>query len=460
MHEIRIPRLGWSMEEGTFVGWLKQSGDEVAAGDPLYELEGEKALQEIESVDAGTLYIPPDAPQPGSVVSVGGLLGYLLAPGELPPPSGPPADDPGRSYVADTASGAAVAPPAPAAGPGVSRLARELGVELTELSSESPVSRITADQVLARAVRHSQTIPPASPAAAGRPERRGSAPIASPRARRVAAELGVDWTSLQGTGRGGRIREADIRRAAALRSAGAPRQPAPIPGAPRLSPRRQSIAANLRRSRDLTIPVTLTTSADATHLVALRAQYQARAAGNVPSYTDLAACLAARVLRRHPRLCVRWTDGHDSLLAVPEDAVDIGIAVDTPEGLVVPVVRDVARSSLLSVAAASRRLIDRARQGRLTAAETHGGVLTITNLGAYGIEAFTPVINAPQIAILGLGAIRRAAVVLADDRIAPQERITLSLTFDHAAVDGAPAAAFLRDLAAALEAPAPLLLGE
>jgi pyruvate dehydrogenase E2 component (dihydrolipoamide acetyltransferase) len=193
--------------------------------------------------------------------------------------------------------------------------------------------------------------------------------------------------------------------------------------------------------------------------VTLRAQFKSQAGGVVPAYTDLVACLAARVLRQHPALCVRWMPDHDALIPVAEEAIDIGIAVDTREGLVVPVLRDVARASVLAVAQASYGQIDRARDGRLTAEEMHGGVLTITNLGAYGIDAYTPVINDPEIAILGLGAIRREPVVLSDDRIVPQDRITLSLTFDHAAVDGTPAAAFLRDIAAAIAVPAVLLMG-
>jgi len=457
--DIRIPRLGWSMEEGTFVGWLKQSGDAIAVGDPLYELEGEKALQEIESVDAGTLYIAPAAPQPGSVVAVGSLLGYLLAPGEAPPSAG-----------TSTGTGEAATSPsriAPPAGPSVRRLARELGVQLDQLTAGGPVTRITADDVVARAMQQRGGTTVAAGAVVAERSGDRQRPVASPRARRVAAELGVDWTALIGTGRGGRVREVDVRTAAATATqVSAIRIHAPssasgqcVAGATPLSPRRRSIAANLRRSRDLSIPVTLTTTADATHFVALREQFKSQSGGIVPAFTDLAACLAARVLLRHPALCVRWSPEHDALIAVGEDAIDIGIAVDTANGLVVPVLRDVSRASLLSVAQSSRALIDCARSGRLTADEMQGGVLTITNLGAYGVESFTPVINDPEIAILGMGAIRREAVVLADDRIVPQDRITLSLTFDHAAVDGAPAAAFLRDVAAAIAAPAVLLLG-
>jgi pyruvate dehydrogenase E2 component (dihydrolipoamide acetyltransferase) len=278
---------------------------------------------------------------------------------------------------------------------------------------------------------------------------------ASPRARRVARELGIDWTKLDGTGRHGRIREADVRRNADQRG--------DKPSTPQLavqvfSSRRKIIAGRMRISRERTVPLTLTTIADATNLVGLRIQFKALSqTAPAPTYADIVACLAAAVLKRHPLLAARWRDD-DTLILPTDDRFDIGIAVDTPDGLLVPVVRDVGRLPLAEVAARSRDLIDRGKSGRLSAAEMQGGMFTITNLGAYGIDAFTPVINYPEVAILGLGAIRREAVVLPDDTLAPRDRITLSLTFDHRALDGAPAAAFVRDLRAAVENPAALLL--
>lgn len=392
-HEIRVPRLGWSMEEGKFVGWLAQPGAEVNVGDPLFELESDKALEPVDAIDAGRLHIPPDAPPPGSAVQVGTLLGYLLAAGE-PPPIGP--------------AGAAALIPS--------------GAVPSTFAEVAPPEREPA-------------------------LRAGARPVASPRARRIAAALGVDWTTLHGTGRGGRVREADVRAARSGSST-----PAPLP----LSPRRRAIADHLRAAWTRSVPVTLTSIADASDLVALRDGFKA-AGGLVPAYTDFVACLAARVLIDHPAVASRWDETGQALLPASADAIDIGIAVETPDGLLVPVVRDVARRSPTEVAADSIPLIDRARRGRLTAAELQGGVFTITNLGAYRIDAFTPILNAPQVAILGLGMIRREPVVTPDGRIEPRHLITLSLTFDHAALDGATAAAFLRDLASAIETPTSLL---
>ena len=426
-HEIRIPRLGWSMEEGVFVGWLKQPGQRVEVGDPLFELEGEKALQEIESVDAGVLQLVEGSPQAGSVVKVGSLLGHLVAEGEsvaLPAATVPPPAEQQSTLP-------------PATGPAVRRLARELEVDLKNLTGTGKAGRITRDDV--EAVR--RTSPP-SP--------KNITAHASPRAKRVAHELGIDWLQLSGTGQGGRIREADVRAASTGRAVGASLRVA-------ITPRRRVIADRLRLSRERTIPVTLTTTIDATNLVALRTQFKSTSTV-VPAYTDIVACLVATVLPQHRPLAARWEEDQQALRQPTADDLNIGIAVDTPNGLMVPVIRDVSRKSLPQVTQESKTLIEGARAGQLVAAQMQDGCFTITNLGAFGIDGFTPVINYPEVAILGLGAIRREPIALPDDTIAVRDRLTLSLTFDHAALDGAAAAAFLRDLSTTLENPAAYLL--
>lgn len=430
--EIRVPRLGWSMEEGTFVDWLKQDGDRVAVGEPLFELEGEKALQPIESLDAGILRIPPDAPKPGSVVPVGAVLGYVLADGEASP------WDSQTSQPPKTSVPPAVPTEQPPAAPSVRRKARELGVALHQVAGTGSGGKIVSADV-ERAARPAVEIRMTSPAMSPMT----SSPKASPRARRVAVELGVDWTRLSGTGRGGRIREQDVR-AAIVTSA--------IVGAARsipITPRRRAIAERMLASTRDTAPVTLTTRADATHLVSLRNQFKAAGAATVPALTDIVAKLVAHVLRDHPLLAGRWAE--DRIELPGETGYHIGIAVDTDDGLLVPVVRDVLNRPLLEIAVESRQLIDRARAGRLTLAEMTGGVFTITNLGTFGIDAFTPVINLPETSVLGLGAIRKEPAVLPDGSVGIRELITLSLTFDHRVIDGAPAARFLQALVQALE---------
>jgi pyruvate dehydrogenase E2 component (dihydrolipoamide acetyltransferase) len=395
---ISVPRLGWTMEEGVFVGWLKKDGDEVKPGDLLYTLEGEKATQEVEVMDGGILRIPPDAPQPGATVAVGALLGYLMEPCE-------PAPWETQGVAANSPS-----------------------------SARAPAPAVSNEVAAASAPRA------AAPAASG------AEPAISPRARRVARELGIDWRRLRGGGRSGRIRERDVRAAAAT-------APASDGSAVRMTPIRRVIAERMARSAHTTAPVTLTTRADATNLVGLREQFKAAAEGPVPGYTDLIVKLTALVLRRHPHLNAVWRD--DGLLLV--EAVDIAIAVDTDAGLLAPVLRDVASLTVRQVAEQSRALIEQARAQRLTAEQMQGGTFTVTNLGMHGIDAFTPIINLPQVAILGVGRITREPAVV-NEQIVPRDMLTLSLTFDHRVVDGGPAARFLDTLRGAIEQPAAWLV--
>ena len=440
--EITIPRLGWSMEEGTFSGWLKQDGDTIQCGDPLFELEGEKAIQEIEAVDAGILRIPANGPQPGSMVKVGAVVGYLVAEGEsLPVGQTPDASaivsgnqelsEGTPSLPTETVAVDAALPPA--AGPSVRRLARESGVALEQVAGTGRGGRILAEDIERAS---SQPLP--SPLS----------PIASPRARRVATELKIDWTQLTGTGAGGRIREQDVL--AARRAPAAGRR---IP----LTSRRKLIAQRMVASRQQTVPVTLTTKADATNLVNLREQFKTTSGESpIPGYQDIITKLVAGVLRQYPLLAGRWEE--DAIVLPAENELHLGMAVDTDEGLLVPVLHNAAQLSLIELAARSRQLVGQARAGKLAAADMQGSVFTITNLGAFGIDAFTPIINVPETAILGLGAIRREPVVLDDGGIVSRHQLTLSLTFDHRILDGAPAARFLQDIATAIANPSAALL--
>ncbi len=440
--EITIPRLGWSMEEGTFSGWLKQDGDTIQCGDPLFELEGEKAIQEIEAIDAGILRIPANGPQPGSMVKVGAVVGYLVAEGESLPVGQTPdasAIDSGTQELSEgtpslpTETVAVDAAMPPAAGPSVRRLARESGVALDQVEGTGRGGRILAEDIERAS---SQPLP--SPLS----------PIASPRARRVAAELKIDWTQLTGSGAGGRIREQDV-----LAARRAPAAGQRIP----LTSRRKVIAQRMVASRQHTVPVTLTTKADAANLVNLREQFKTtKGESPIPGYQDIITKLVAGVLRQYPLLAGRWDE--DAIVLPAENEVHIGMAVDTDDGLLVPVLHNAAQLSLIELAAKSRQLVGQARAGKLAAADMQGSVFTITNLGAFGIDAFTPIINVPETAILGLGAIRREPVLLDDGSIVSRHQLTLSLTFDHRILDGAPAARFLQDIATAIANPSAALL--
>lgn len=413
---VTVPRLGWNMEEGTFIEWLKADGDTVRHGDTVFRLEGEKSVEEIESLDGGVLHIPADGPKPGDRVAVGATIGYLLQPGEAVPGSkqpAPPEPTPVRNE--------------PVASPTVRRMARERGINLEQIRGSGPGGRITVEDI-------PQSLP-------STPQTR----TISPRARRLATRLGIDWSNLQGSGRTGRIRERDIAAIA---------QPQPVQTGKVLphTPIRKTIAARMLESRQTTAPVTLTSAVDATNLVNLRGQFKA-SKETAPTYTDFLVKLAGFALQKHPLLAARWTESG----IVLADRIDIGIAVDTEAGLLVPVIRDVPGMGLRMVAARSRELIELARQGALPGKDMQGGCFTITNLGVYGVDAFTPIINPPECAILGVGRIERRAV-MDGERVIGRETVTLSLTFDHRIADGAPAARFLQTLAQLIENPGPSLM--
>lgn len=393
---ITVPRLGWSMEEATLSAWHKSSGDAVQAGEALFALEGDKATQDIEALDAGVLHLPPDAPKTGDLVKVGQVIGLLLATGESPPAS---------LFAPAPSAPRSVTPPAAAA------------------AGSAPAADATPHLV--------------------EPPQSGASPRISPRARRVAGELGVDWSRLTGSGSTGRIREVDIRAAAG--SAPAPSGP---PRSAGLSGIRKTIADRMVASLRESAPVTLHTRVDATAMVAWRNRLKAGSAPDAPAptYTDLLIHLTGRALAAHPHVNARWENG---ALQTPP-GIHIGLAVDTDAGLLVPVVRNVPALDLPALASCTRDLAQRASARRLLPEELRGGTFTVTNLGTFGIDEFTPIINPPECAILGIGRILRRPWVVGD-AIVPREILTLSLTFDHRVLDGAPAARFLQSIARGIE---------
>jgi pyruvate dehydrogenase E2 component (dihydrolipoamide acetyltransferase) len=409
--DITVPRLGWNMDEGVFVAWLKADGDLVKAGEPLFSLETDKAVQEVESLDTGTLHIFASGPEPGDIVAVGTVIGRLAERGE---------------NGADEVSS------------GVPNLA------VHEKREPRPLEQ-SANSTVCKAI----------PRPSSRTVR------SSPRARRKARELGVDWTTVEGSGAGGRVRERDVISASASR--GSRPDGAFAAGefeAIRVSATRRAIAERMMTSVHGTAPVTLMSTIDATNLVNLRQQFKVVGqTQNEPvalkpvGYNDIVIKLAALALQRHPLLNSRWEG--DQIVTLK--SIHIGLAVDTDAGLVVPVIRDVPGLTLRQVAARSQDLVARARLRKLKADELHGGTFTVTNLGSFGIDAFTPIINAPECAVLGLGRILKQPAVV-DQQFGLRDRLTLCLTFDHRVVDGAPAARFLQDLASLLENPSPWLV--
>lgn len=446
--EIVMPRLGWTMETGTVVEWLKATGDPVEAGDLIFAVESDKAITEVEALDAGILYIPDETPV-GVEVPVGQALGFILAPGEAPPPYtfggaspppqpqdlGSPLDDdipvdPGRAVTALNGNQAGGLPVSPRA----RRVAAELGVDLASVTGTGKGGRIREQDVRAAAAAL-----PATP-----PE-----PRATPSVRKLAAEIGVDLRTVPSSRPGGRITRADLARSATDASASAPSGVATPIG-----PIRRSIRDRMTETARTVVPVTLTTEVDATELWQFREHLKrdlAESGTAIPSITDLLVRLSALALVDQPELNVRL-DG-DTLIQY--DAAHIGIAVDTERGLLAPVVRDADRRSIHDIAAVSADLIARTRDGSIRGDELTGSTFTVSNLGMFEIDAFTPIINLPEVAILGVGRIVPKPVVvdLDAETIAIRRMMALSLTFDHRVVDGAPAARFLQRIKGMVERP-------
>jgi len=285
------------------------------------------------------------------------------------------------------------------------------------------------------------------PEGASRPEAAAPAP-ASPAARRLARELGVDLAGLSGSGPGGRVVEADVREAATA-GGGAESPPASAEAEPP-SLMRRTIATRLIAGLREAAQLTLTAEADATDLAAELARL-ATLTGRRPSFTAAVVRASALALRDHPRMARSWSDGG----LVPSAAIDIGVAVAVDDGLVVPVLRAADDKGLESLSEKVRELAERTRAGSITSQETQGAVMSVTSLGAHRIDAFTPLLDLPQSAILGVGRARpRPAVV--DGQVVARMLMILSLTIDHRVVDGEPAAAFLDQVIALLEKPSEL----
>ncbi len=450
--EIVMPKLGWTMEEGVLVEWLKHDGDTVQPGDILFTVETEKALNEVEAMDGGRLRLPPDSPALGSTVLVGVRLAYLLQPGEADPAAAasaaPPAVQPAsRRTPKATLHGNGHAEPT--ISPRARRIATELGVAWEALTGSGRTGRIVERDIRLAAAQ-----------LAAAPEVR-----ISPVARRRAEELGVDIERLAAERPGKRLTREDVEQAASAPTP-APARPAPAPqpallapapsGADRREPLsvvRRVIAERMLASARTTAPVTLTTEADATELVRLRQQLKDDAGSGqpTPTYNDLLARLVAQALREHPALNARLEG--DSL--VYSEAVHIGLAVDTERGLLAPVLRDVQNKTVRQLAREAAALVEQARAGRLGPDALRGSTFSISNLGMYEIDAFTPIINLPECAVLGVGRIvpKQIVVDAAAEKVAIRHMLFLSLTFDHRLVDGAPAARFLQRVKQFVAAP-------
>ena len=434
---IVMPRLGWTAEEGVLKEWLLPDGSPVQVGDALFSVEGDKAVEEIEALDAGILRIPAESPPPGQSVPVGTLLGYIAAEGEsLPVPATPhrPAGVTDVSASPRAEPDATRAPVrerrtrrAPAISPRARALATSLGVDWTALTGSGRTGRIIEKDVRAAA------------------DQRAAINI-TPVARRLAAERKVDLEALGQAFAGQRI-SVQMVQDFAERDAPADRRP---PIAP-FSPVRQAIARRLTQSLAQAAPVTLHTEMDATEMVRLRAQLKADGRTLIPGYNALFLKAAAHALGECPYMNARVENDGVQIW----DDIHIGLAVDTEKGLLVPVVRHANAKGLLQIQEEIDALIRKAAAGQLATHDMQGSAFTLTNLGAWAVDGFTPILPVAHTGILGIGRIQLKPVVVNADtqEIAARHMAVLSLTFDHRAVDGAPAAQFLQRLKNLAEQP-------
>ncbi len=426
---IIMPKFEMAQENGKVGAWLKRVGEQVEKGEPLVEVETDKITMEVEAPASGTLLMIQA--QPGEIVPIGAVIAQLLLPGEHPP-----------------TLPATVETPTARLTPVASRMAAAHRVDLQSLPSQgSRVTKATVEQFLQQQTNRSDAA-------------HDDKPRAVPAARRLAHELGVALTQVQGSGPAGRIQSRDVQQAAQARSTPSPAsQPsaADLPAIRRrlpLTTMRRTIAERLSTSWREIPQFTLSLDVDMTRCQQVLEEVRsAQLDGPRITLTALLVKACAWALVRHPSLNASFDQ--DALVEWAD--VNIGVAVGVEAGLLVPVIRQAEQLSLRAIAAQLQDMNARAQVGKLTPGELRGGTFTISNLGMLGVEHFTAIINPPQAAILAVGKTVKRLVVTDDEQTVIRPLANLTLSADHRVVDGAIAARFLADLRQALEKPALLL---
>jgi len=482
MPDVAMPRLSDSMEEGTILKWLKSDGDEVQRGDELVEIETDKANMTYEADQAGVLSI---VAKEGDTLPVGETIARIGEAAEEAPSGGGEAEEPGEAeQPAGEEEGGGEEEQAQAAEP-----AQETATEEAEEPQEAEEPETANGKPAER--------PEPAPAPAGESqEGNGDGRVkASPVARRMARELGLELAALEGTGPGGRIVKADVEAAAggdgqaaeaeveapaqaeAAPVEEAPEEEAPAPAAEKaevpppvvadegqtgrgevthedLSRLQQTVARRMAESKATAPDFVLNTEVDMEEAVELRKQLKA-AAGDAPapSYNDFVVKAAALALLEFPRANAAYRDGKFELYS----RVNVGVAVAGQDALIVPTILDADRKSLGQIARESRAVAERARAGAITPPELAAGTFTVSNLGMFGIKSFTAVINPPQAAILAVGSLDQIPVVR-DGEVVVRHVMALTLTCDHRILYGADAAQFLSRIRERLENPLSLAL--
>jgi pyruvate dehydrogenase E2 component (dihydrolipoamide acetyltransferase) len=425
--DVIMPALGMAQETGTLIQWLKSAGDSVTKGEPLMEIETDKATVEIEAPASGIL--SNVTAQAGDVIPVGQRIALILAPGES-------SSTPQTTPTPDSSSQSDLKPLSVTATPVAARLAAEHNLDMTRIKPNS--GQIRKEDVLA--YLDSQSKPVVI-----------TRVLASPKARRLAQEHGLDLTTIKGTGPDGAILASNLQSLISdhqvLQSTTPPITDYQLP-----TSRIWRVMVDRLSEAWRTIPhFYLMREINASRLVTWREKIQKKSAEKI-TYTDLLVKLTAAALRQYPRLNASWQN--ENIILNPE--INIGLAVAIDDGLLVPVIHHADEMNLNQLAIRRSEIVSRAKAGKLSLDDLSGGTFTISNLGMYGVDAFNAIVNPPQAAILAVSRIADR-VVPVNGQPAVQPMMTLSLSCDHRVVDGARGAEFLQALADLIEEPLQLL---
>ncbi|WP_240371460.1 dihydrolipoamide acetyltransferase family protein [Anoxybacteroides rupiense] len=442
--EIFMPKLSSTMEVGTLLQWLKEEGEPVDIGEPLFEIMTDKINIEVEAYDRGILlkkYFQAD-----DQVPVNQVIGYIGERGEAVPeeppilsegatePSGQKTEP--SAISEDAVEGKSNENGKVRATPAARRLAKEAGVDLPTISGSGPKGRIHLKDV-------QQYL-----------ETEKEQPKASPLARKMAERENIDWKTLQGSGAGGKVMSRDVIHAVPAQASGQKQEQHEV--RKKLSGLRKVVADHMVQSAFTAPHVTLTSDVDMTKAIEMRIALLPTVetqTGFRLTYTDILIKAVGTALSRFPEVNVHLE--HDEIIY--KKNVNVGVAVAVQDGLIVPVIKQVEQKGLAAICAEAKDLSKRAREQKLRPDELKGSTFTISNLGMYPIDAFTPIINQPEIAILGVGRTQEKPVVV-NGEIAIRPIMTVSLSFDHRVIDGAPAAEFLAEVKRILENPYEMIL--
>ena len=469
--EFIMPKLGLTMEEGTILEWLVDDGTVITPGMPVLRIETDKVESDVESPAAGVLHRTASV---GDTFACGATIGFLLADGEQPP-AAPATAAPVAAVTAAVATPAATPTVARTTtdgrafvSPNARRVARELGVDVATVVGTGPNGRVVSADVQNAHQNPGARRAPAVPTVAPIVSSNGQV-LATAAARQLAELLGVDLSQVPYDPTDGRVTRDGVAAYVRARLA-TPASPAASGGsstvakAPlaaatqtptsvkKMSGMRGTIAKRMHSSLQEMAQLTLHMDADLDAVVADREARKAEGGATLPGFTDYVIAAAARALRLHPIVNSQVTD--DGIALLPD--VHVSMAVALEEGLIVPVIKNTLSLDLPGLADQTKRLSTAAREGKLALGELEGGTFSVSTLGMFGVDGFTPVINPPNTAILGVGRLRDDVVLGAKGKPATVKRMTLSLTWDHRVFDGAPAAQFCKSIVDLLSDPAAL----